>query len=391
MLRATLTTLWAFANAHPCDIVLVLVDQPGYDAAQAFRREQETEPWSRLDPSLAKSADKLAAKSLQGQLALFLGAGVSMAAGLPGWDGLLTSIATSVESEDLAKRLKNLPLVDRAEVLERRIADTGGAPLGQQVADLIKQHRRYSLSHALLAMLPTREIVTTNYDRLFEQALCFAKTSPPSTPDAVWNPEYETVLHTIPYDGPPFREKPWVMKLHGCVSRPKDIVLSRRTFLQYETRRAALAGMLASLMVTRHMLFVGSSFSDDNVLRIAEEVQRLWTETGVRPEPQKALFGTNLAVGSSPLLDELWRGDFDWVSMGDKGNGARTLEIFLDRMAASVSTGGSYLFDTSYAAMLREDERRVLVSLEALQQAADQSRNTAFKTGVTALLKQFGR
>ncbi len=44
-----------------------------------------------------------------------------------------------------------------------------------------------------------------------------------------------------------------------------------------------------------------------------------------------------------------------------------------------------------YAAMLREDERRVLVSLEALQQAADQSRNTAFKTGVTALLKQFGR
>jgi hypothetical protein len=38
-------------------------------------------------------------------------------------------------------------------------------------------------------------------------------------------------------------------------------------YLRYESRRAALAGIVQSLLITKHMLFIGFGLQDDNFHR----------------------------------------------------------------------------------------------------------------------------
>ena len=72
---------------------------------------------------------------------------------------------------------------------------------------------------------PVAEVVTTNYDQLFEVAYGAVGRTPSVLP------------HAIRPDA-----KRWVLKMHGCVSHPEDIVLTRRDYLGYAKRRAAAEG-----------------------------------------------------------------------------------------------------------------------------------------------------
>ncbi len=48
-----------------------------------------------------------------------------------------------------------------------------GVQLGAAIAEMLSSET-HSISHALLACMPCNEIVTTNYDTLFEQAIASA-------------------------------------------------------------------------------------------------------------------------------------------------------------------------------------------------------------------------
>ena len=46
----------------------------------------------------------------------------------------------------------------------------------------------------------------------------------------------------------------WLLKLHGCISRPTDVVLTRESYLRYGSTRGALAGLTGSMLLTKRML-----------------------------------------------------------------------------------------------------------------------------------------
>ena len=58
--------------------------------------------------------------------------------------------------------------------------------------------------------------------------------------------------------------------VHGCISKPESIVLTRQDYLRYSDTNAALAGIVQSMLITSRMLFVGFSLADDNFYRIAD-------------------------------------------------------------------------------------------------------------------------
>lgn len=66
----------------------------------------------------------------------------------------------------------------------------------------------------------------------------------------------------------------WMLKLHGTVSRPKEIVLTKRDYIRYNDRFAALAGIVQSTLLTRHLLSIGFSLADDNFHKIFDSVRK---------------------------------------------------------------------------------------------------------------------
>ena len=66
---------------------------------------------------------------------------------------------------------------------------------------------------------------------------------------------------------PKLRADRWLLKMHGCVTQPQDIVLTRKDYIRYAENSAALGGIVQALMMTKHMLFVGFSLQDDNFHR----------------------------------------------------------------------------------------------------------------------------
>jgi hypothetical protein len=146
----------------------------------------------------------------------------------------------------------------------------------------------------------------------------------------------------------------------------QDIVLTREDYLRYSEHRAALTGIVQALLITRHMLFVGFSLSDDNFHRIADDVRKaVCTPSPIR-DAQEA-FGTALVLFDDPFMRELWKGAIEFANIGRStpresqadfaGLEARRLEIFLDLLLSESASTTAHLMNHDYAAVLSADEQ----------------------------------
>ena len=358
VVRLLIPALLRCATQHQVDIALVAYDEAAFAAAQAFRRNLGN-AWPELPAALRRCADRLATLARNGELVLFLGAGVSSPAGLPMWSELLEQLARSIgmSDEELAG-LRRLDYMDQAHILEQRSSDEG-APR-RLIAQALTRHH-HALGHALLASLPVHEIVTTNYDQLFELAYTSAGGK---------------TLSVLPH-APQAGTTGWILKMHGSIECPADIVLTRRDYMRYDEQRAALAGIVQAQLLTKQMLFVGFSMADTNFIRIADAVRRALRSAQPSAQPTggtRRAFGVALPLSRNPLLEELWRNDLEWMPMdsGDEPGGrlptpvaARRLDIFLDYLVAQSSSATAYLLDPRYDGMLSGPELVLRESLEA--------------------------
>ncbi|MGO1315677.1 MAG: SIR2 family protein [Cellulomonadaceae bacterium] len=364
LLRDLLTQLTQAARKHSIDVAIVATSRSDYTALQRRRHDSGVSP--DLPDHLTVAARGLAERAGDGELAVFLGAGISMGAGLPSWDGLLDALAEELKSMGTLDGIdpSTLSPLEQAELfqvlLDSRTTDVGQdddakspQTLGTLVSRIIKDKQtKPGLAHTLLAGLRIREAVTTNYDDLYERAFRAAKSD-------------DSTLSVLPWAPAP-GDKPWLLKMHGDVGHEGAIVLSRSSFVGYDARWRPLGSMLESMMMTRHVLVVGASMTDDNVLRLAYEVARLREELGVTGEP----IGTVLAVSHAPAFARLWEGRFtvlETVPDADRAalpaddearkteettrqlRASRTLAIFLDILAMHATRDAAYLLDERYA------------------------------------------
>ena len=81
------------AGETGADVVLTTIDDLAWNAVQQVRRNQDLASGWQLDDRAIYVAQELARHARSGRLVLFLGAGVSADAGLPGWNELLRRVA----------------------------------------------------------------------------------------------------------------------------------------------------------------------------------------------------------------------------------------------------------------------------------------------------------
>lgn len=110
---------------------------------------------------------------------------------------------------------------------------------------------------ALRAMSP-HAIVTTNYDELIEPLF----------------PEYERVI------GQKILRQPYlsigeIFKIHGCVSEPTSLVLTKEDYETFNTDKKYLSAKLLTYFAEHPLVFVGYSATDPNIKSVLYDVDRM--------------------------------------------------------------------------------------------------------------------
>ena len=228
--------------------------------------------------------------------AIFVGAGVSMAAGYPSWATLLKEIG-----EELG--ISSGDVHDLAALAQWSILESGGAT---RVRNVIKEQigRDYPVPETLatIARLPVRHIWTTNYDLLIERA--FKDIDRPV--DTISGAKDLSLKAT------PGATR--LYKMHGSVDHLDDVVISTDDYELFRSKRGAYLPLLQAHLTSMSMLFVGLSFTDPNVKHVLSIIRESFTDAPpehfaiVRP-PKKADFKSEEEYGARAAQHALWAKD----------------------------------------------------------------------------------
>lgn len=254
---------------------------------------------------------------------LFVGAGLSSAAGLPGWDALIRHLG-----DDLGIRRP-----DRHNYLD--LAQWHRERFGRdRLADLLRQtystQAHPTLGHYLLMSLPLRHVITTNYDDLLERALTALKRHPVK------------VIHQqdVARTG---QDEVFVVKLHGDLAHAEEIILTHDDYDEFFHRRPAMALLLESLLLNQTFLFVGYGLRDPNFRQIHGRIVRM-----LRQARRPAFATTFEASGDSgPYLIEQWKNKqlcLIPIPGADLAEQGHAFTRFLDDLAGRVSLQMPQLF-----------------------------------------------
>ncbi|MDP4279512.1 MAG: SIR2 family protein [Dehalococcoides mccartyi] len=199
------------------------------------------------------------AKALkENNAAIFAGSGLSKESGFVDWRGLLRHIAEDLHL-DVDKEQ------DLVALTQYHINEKGGnrSTINQALLEEFTRGSTKTENHKIIASLPISTFWTTNYDKLIEEALC----DEGKTPDIkVYQDDLSTNL--------PKRDA-IVYKMHGDISHPSDVVISKDDYEIYNLNRPLFSAALQGDLVSKTFLFIGFSFNDPNLDQILGRIRVL--------------------------------------------------------------------------------------------------------------------
>lgn len=209
-----------------------------------------------MKPDIRAFVEDYLSELIEGNAAIFAGAGLSVPAGYVDWRQLV---------QPLSKELGlNVDLETDLVALAQFHVNANGAnrhKLHKAVIEAISADNPPTENHNLLAKLPIQTWWTTNYDRLIENSLR-AVGKIVDVKSAV--PQLAT---TRP------RRDATIYKMHGDVDRPDEAVATRDDFERYPRDRGAFITALAGDLVSKTFLFLGFSFTDPNLEQVLTRVR----------------------------------------------------------------------------------------------------------------------
>lgn len=185
----------------------------------------------------------------RGDAILFVGAGLSIGAGLPGWLDLVRPLAESVDVTLPMSEDDLLPdhVLTVAQHYENRFGRRALVDHLRSALDTLNLHP--TPVHRLAMSLPVRIVYTTNYDDLIERTLRDVGRHPNLIIDeedlAFWR-----------------EDRVQVIKLCGDRDRPESMLITQRDFNTYFTRRPRLVERLRVSLESGTPLFLGYSMQD---------------------------------------------------------------------------------------------------------------------------------
>lgn len=212
--------------------------------------------------------DGLVQSMRSGLCVTWCGAGVSMTAGLPGWNSLARELIDMSEREAglgtaETEELRNL--ADRGDfddVMDYCRSTLGEGTYRDVLSSLFERTSQPSELHRLVTSLPTVATFTTNYDRLLESGYVEAFGSMPTV---LTNRDTTTLWRRFS------RREQFILKVHGDITRPETVVLSTRDYTEHIFGNLPFMQFLQRVLMSTTVLFLGSSITDIYLRRLLEE------------------------------------------------------------------------------------------------------------------------
>lgn len=190
----------------------------------------------------------------------FIGAGLSVGAGLPTWYELLTKLAERARIDLPPKEwVSGEHLIDAAQAYVNVHGLQSMLMFLKDELDTI--NILPTRAHYALARLPFSLIFTANYDDLLERA---------------YRQVGKHVHIVVNTDDIAFMRNDVdsvnIVKLYGSLDQPASIVLAREQYEGFFRKKARLIGLLESELGRSHMLYIGWSLSDPYFNQVFGEV-----------------------------------------------------------------------------------------------------------------------
>jgi hypothetical protein len=203
-----------------------------------------------------------------GRCVLFAGAGASFDAGLPSWHDLghqLLEVVGSSGSLSVEERSEQARLLRAGETF--KVVEFCRARNPQLAAQIMKlrldTQGRDSLTHELLARIPFRGAITSNYDTFIE--------SHRRNADVILPDEIERRGPDGAVDLFGDKKRFPVVKMHGSADRPDTLLIGRDDYEPWLRERPGYRGFLIAVLARFSVFIYGHSLRDPSVQELLEE------------------------------------------------------------------------------------------------------------------------
>jgi hypothetical protein len=199
---------------------------------------------------------------------LFVGAGLSRAAGYPGWGELMETVvretAGRAGGEPARGELTTLLEAKRYPELADQCREVLGRSRFNALlrAELARPAAPPEATHRPIVATPYAAIVTTNYDTLLEDAYArWSDEGVPKAPTGVQLGRHGTLLLDRAF---------FILKAHGTIHDDESLVFTSEDYRRITHANPAFQSMMAAILLTHAVVFVGYSLSDPNFRLLLE-------------------------------------------------------------------------------------------------------------------------
>jgi hypothetical protein len=204
--------------------------------------------------------DEVIQAGLEGNLILFVGAGVSRLLGFPSWQGLAKLVLEDLRKESLLNysEIEQLQTLDPKKQLSiaKLISEQHGYDLkiGKHLAGKTEGDSIYKVINDIGC-----SCVTTNYDELLSPR--YYKTANGSETPA----STSRVAEREKFFAKLLNEPGTVVHLHGCISKPETMIVTTKDYLEHYDNEN-VQEFLGELFERKTVVFIGYGLEESEIL-----------------------------------------------------------------------------------------------------------------------------